>query len=64
MCWAEVKFGGKNQPQLARLHFSSSPRDGFLGSSVCPYLYQAQCPVFLLESGGSRSVERRRALGL
>lgn len=54
----------QNQPQLARLHFTSSPRDSFLGSSVCPRVYQAQCPVFLLETGGSRSVGRGRALGL
>lgn len=46
----------QNQPQLVRLHFASSSRVAFLGSSVCPRVHQAQCPVFLLETGGSRSV--------
>lgn len=54
----------QNQPQLARLRFTGSYRIGFLGSSVCPRVHQAQCPVFLLETGGSRSVGRGRALGL
>lgn len=39
----------QNQPQLARLRFTSSSRVGFLGSSVCPRVHQAQCPVFLLD---------------